>query len=1170
MTLDAAINNPVDTLAAALKEIAALPAGERLRVSSLFGSSRAFFLASAFRALNRPVLAVLPEDGAATEFADDLRFFLGQDAVRLFPSTEVLPFEAQSAHQELTAARVEILHGLSDPAKKFITVLSAQTLMQRVMPREGLAGAEVTLLKGGAYPHEELVATLAGLGFTRMSMVEERGEMSVRGAILDIFPPGFDNPLRLEFFGDEVESIRAFDLSTQRSLGALTEVRILPAGEVSLGGHARSAARERLIERAEELDLPRSAWEALSTSLRDGVGIAGREMLLPLFYGKLDAVFDYLDSSTAVALIDAPSAEASFELFEGEVKNEAERFLTRKQFFVRPEELYLSAKEARAQIGRFAVIEVESFKSGGIELSAGSNLDVKQDMARRKGREFALKPLADRIKEGVGEGWRVYLTVHNKGQADRTKELLEAYGLKPAVLKGADILERKATEFALALGSLSTGFNASVERLVIISEEEIFGERVKRRAPSSRKLDAFLLELQDLKEGDYIVHAHHGIGLYRGMKRVGVDGIENDFLLLEYRDADKLYMPVSRMDLISKYHGVEGRGPLLDKLGSAGWGRTKGRVKKEVEKMAGELLKLYAERQASVGFAFSKPSHMFQEFEAGFEYTETPDQARAIDETLADMQEERTMDRLICGDVGYGKTEVAIRAAFKAALDNKQTAVLVPTTVLAQQHYLTFSKRFAPYPVTVGVLSRFKSKKEQKEVVEKVKTGEVDIVIGTHRLLQKDMEFKDLGLIVIDEEHRFGVKQKERFKQMRKTVDCLTLTATPIPRTLQMSLGGIRDMSIIGTPPEDRLAIKTSVIRFDEAQIAEAVEREIKRNGQVFFVHNRIQSIAALHEFLSRVVPNARVAVAHGQMKETELEKKMLGFVSREYDVLLSTAIIESGLDIPSANTIIINRADRFGLAELYQLRGRVGRSSHRAYAYFIIPEEAGLTADARRRIEVLQELTEPGSGFKIATYDLEIRGAGEFLGTSQSGHITEVGFDMYAKLLEEAVRELKGEAAPEEIEPEINLKVSQYIPEDYMPDARQRLGFYKKLASVSTEDEVIEITDELGDRFGDMPEPVDNLLQAAGLKLLLKAVRAKELAQRGGRLYIAFGEIKDAAFGRRLAEKCLSLAKKEPKRFRLTPDSRLVVFPPAGTTDISPLKEARYVLKELVAGCYI
>ncbi len=1149
------------SIKSAVFEASTLKPGQNLRLHGLHGSSKAFLLASAFKSLKRPLLVVLPAQEAAEDFTDDLKFFLpGQ--VYIYPSTELLPFEPHPAHQEIMASRVELLFRLLGGAP-LVIVSAAPSLMQRVIPGKELGKRSVEIKKGAEYDRDSLLLKLQEMGYSRMSLVEERGETSVRGGILDIFPPMHPSPLRIEFFGDEVESIRLFDLSTQRSLKDLDEARILPARETVLLKEARIIARERLMERADTLGLKREAWEPLSDKLREGAASINLDPLLPLFYERLDTIFDYLGPACLITIIDPESVGSEAERFGHEVEEAVARLKTKGQFFVEPESLYLGPDEMKSGLEKFPIIKIEVFKSVGIEIPTEANIGLKQDIALNKG-EGLLKPLVDRINEWTAEGQRVFLTAHNRGQAERTKELLEGYGLVPKIIKGEEALDMTEAGLAIAIGSLSTGFRLPAETLAIISEEEVFGDRVKRRAPPSRKLDAFLTQLQDLSVGDFIVHKKHGIGLYRGLKKLSIDGIDNEFLLTEYRGGDKLYLPVWRMDLVSKYHGLEGRAPELDKLGGPGWERSKKKVKESVERLAGELLKLYAERQAAEGFAFSPATRIFHEFEAGFEYEETPDQARAIEESLRDMEEPRPMDRLVCGDVGYGKTEVAIRAAFKAVLDKKQVAVLVPTTVLAQQHYRTFSKRLAPFPVIVEVLSRFKSKKEQKEIADKLGEGKIDIIIGTHRLLQRDIGFKDLGLIVIDEEHRFGVAHKERLKQMRKRVDVLTLTATPIPRTLHMSLASIRELSIINTPPEDRLAIKTNIVGFNDAVIAEAIERELNRGGQVFFVHNRVQSIGAMEDLLRRVVPRARVAVAHGQMKEHELEEKMLGFVNRDYDILLSTAIIESGLDIPSANTIIINRADRFGLAELYQLRGRVGRSRHRAYAYFICPPVMELTDDARKRIEVIQELCEPGSGFKVATYDLEIRGAGELLGTAQSGQIAAVGFEMYTQLLEEAVRELKGEEAADEIEPEINLKVSHYIPEEYIPDTRQRLSFYKRLASITSEDEVHSIKEELIDRYGEVPSLLDNLVQIMELKLILKRLKIRELIQKGTRLYITFSDLSESEAGDRTAKKALKMAETEPKRFRLTPDSKFIVFMRAGE---APLEGARYVLKEFLKG---
>ncbi|MFQ5465669.1 MAG: transcription-repair coupling factor [Thermodesulfobacteriota bacterium] len=1154
----------------------ALAPGGELKVAGLVGSARAYLLARVFRAAARPMLVVLPTDEAAEEFASDLLFFLKAQQVRPFPSTEVLPFELAPPHPEIAASRVELLFRLTGPsdAAPFICVTSAPNLMQRVPPRRTLETSTVTLERGGEYPREGLLGRLREMGYATMTMVEERGEVSTRGGILDIFPPMEANPLRVEFFGDEVERMRTFDISDQRSLADVERTVILPAGETLFTREARLLARSRLMERADELELGRDEWEGLSDRLREGVWTQEMYGLLPLFYEEAGSLFDYLPAGALLSVVDPAAVDDELRGFERSVDASAARLLEKKRFFVEPSAMYLSSEEVASGLGGWPVVSLDSLGAGpgAVRIACSSNLDLAGEMRVNRKKDEPFAPLAARIRGWLDEGTSVVVTATNRGAAERTVELLDGYGLRADVKSGRGLLDGRGASsggLTVATGALARGFRLPTELLAVVAEEEVFGARVKRRPPPSRKLESFLTQLQDLKEGDYIVHSQHGIGLYRGLKRLEVDGVANDFLLLEYHGGDKLYLPVSRMDLVAKYRGVEGASAGLDRLGGTGWARTKKRVRKSVERLAGELLKLYAERLAAEGHAFSPPGHLFDEFEASFEYEETPDQARAIEETMADMDGARPMDRLICGDVGYGKTEVAMRAAFRAVLDGKQVAVLVPTTVLAQQHYATFTDRFAPYPVVVEVLSRFRSRKEQADVVQRLASGGVDMVIGTHRLLSRDVGFKDLGLAVIDEEHRFGVANKERLKHLKKKVAVLTLTATPIPRTLNMAMASIREMSIISTPPEDRLAIKTRVIRFNDEAIAEAIARELKRGGQVFFVHNRINSIGAMAEFLGRVAPGARVAVAHGRMKESELERKMVGFVSGDYDILLSTSIIESGLDIPTANTIIINRADRFGLADLYQLRGRVGRSSHRAYAYFITPEPARLTDEARRRIEVLTELGEPGSGFKIASHDLEIRGAGELLGTSQSGRIAEVGFDMYVRLLEEAVRELRGEEVTEEFTPEINLRVSQYIPEEYVPDTRQRLGFYKRIASAATAGEMAAIADELADRYGEPPGLVENLLETAGLKLTLKKMRVRELAQKGTRLYLAFADNPDREAAARIVSNAVSLMEAEPGRYRVTPDSRFVVFM-GPEPERGPIEETRYILKELSAGCYI
>lgn len=1106
--------------------------GERCVLSGLLGSSKAFFIASLFNSqLSTPnsLLIISPAQEEAETLAKDINFFLREEAAIFYPPCEVLPFEPQSPHPDISASRTDILYNLAQNLPHII-VATPSAIMQRVIPRNVLMSAVLRLGVGSEADRDEFLKKLLDMGYSKTTVVEDRGEMRVSGGIMDIFSPSCQSPVRIEFFGDKIESIRAFDSATQRSLKEMKEVVILPASEDGYSSELKSQPEHH------------------------------NQQITATF-------FDYLPEGCIVFIDNPDEAEAAASRFEEEIIERKIRLEQKNGGSIRPEEVYMPLGELKSALYRNRVVAIgssaqPSSKEGLFEIITESNLDIRQDISIRK--EELLKPLADRIKGWQDLGWSIFLVCHTAGQAERLKDLLEGYGLGCEMW---DVGCGKSLFYPLPptshpliiIGDLSSGFRFPSVNLAVVTEEEIFGQRIKRRVPPSSKIDVFLTQLQDLNVGDFVVHTVHGVGLYKGLKRLKIEDIENDFLLLEYQDGDRLYLPVQRLNLVGKYHGVEGRIPLLDKLGSTNWEKRKSKVKKAVEEMAKELLELYASRKVIEGFSFSKGDRLFSEFEASFEYEETPDQARAIEEVLSDMEESRAMDRLVCGDVGYGKTEVAMRAAFKAVLDNKQVAVLVPTTVLAQQHYITFQNRFAAYPVTVEVLSRFRSHKEQKEILKKIASKEVDIIIGTHRLLQKDIAFKDLGIIVVDEEHRFGVSHKERLKQMRKHVDVLTLTATPIPRTLHMSISGIRDLSIINTPPEDRLAIKTIVAMFDDDLIRDAIMRELVRGGQIFFVHNRVQSIGAMADYLRRLVPEARIGVAHGQMKEKELERVMAAFVNKEYDILLSTSIIESGLDIPSANTILINRADRFGLAEIYQLRGRVGRSKHRAYAYLLTPPELTLTGDAKKRLKVLQELSDLGAGFRLASYDLEIRGAGELLGKAQSGQIAEVGFEMYIQLLEEAIKELKGEKMEREIEPEINLNVSAYIPEEYIPDERQRLNIYKKIASVSSETDITGLKEEIKDRFGGIPVSVDNLFRIMGIKLLLKQTKITELNQKGSFIYMAFSNDTSVE-----PQKLLRLMNKNPKKFRLTPDSRFIASLEKGK---EVWGEIRYVLQQLVQG---
>ena len=870
----------------ALEAILALRLGERFVLSGLLGSSKAFFIASllgkgfpplspSMRGIKgevapttnsepRTVLIITPTQEEAENFTKDINFFLGKKTAFFYPSWEILPFESQSPHPDIIAARIDILHKLAHGHHNII-VTTSSAIMQRVIPKGVLISSVQRFEVGMEVNRDEILQRLLQIGYSRTGLVEEKGEMRVAGGILDIFPPSYSAPVRIEFFGDEIESIRTFDSATQRSKEDLKEAVILPAKEIIFSKNVNEMALDKLRKRADELELPKDVRESISDRIRDGLVFAGIDFLSPLFYERLDTLFDYLPKDCLLFLNNLNEIEEAGRGFENEVSDGRIKIEEKRQFFVKPEEFYIDVMEFKSGFEKMGTVVMEASISPGphlidkgvtnsCEFSTQSNLDIRQDIAtplptlpRTGGAEGVgvLKPLVDKMKDWHDLGWSVFLVCHTTGQAERLKELLESYRLAPI---SSDLRLNPPFEkggmggfvFSILIGDLSSGFRFPSIKLAIVTEEEVFGQKVKRRPPPSHKIDAFLTQLQDLNIGDFIVHTIHGIGIYQGLKRLKIEDIENDFLLLEYQGGDKLYLPVQRLHLVGKYRGVEGKKPEIDKLGSTRWEKTKGRVKKIAEEMAKGLLELYAARKVVEGFSFSGGDRLFSEFEASFDYDETPDQISAIEDVLKDMEEPKPMDRLICGDVGYGKTEVAMRAAFKAVLDNRQVAVLVPTTLLAQQHYLTFKNRFAAYPVTIEVLSRFRSPKEQKYILKRLANGEVDIIIGTHRLLQKDVVLKDLGLIIVDEEHRFGVSHKERLKQMKRQVDVLTLSATPIPRTLHMSLAGIRDLSIINTPPEDRLAIKTVVARFDDDLIRDAVRRELARGGQVFFVHNRV------------------------------------------------------------------------------------------------------------------------------------------------------------------------------------------------------------------------------------------------------------------------------------------------------------------------------------------
>lgn len=1147
------------------------------RVQGLKGGARAYFVWRFLSQYPRPALIVLPSAKDAEAFVEDLRFFYGEDEaaapfarhIHYFPSWDVVPFEDLSPTSETIAARIEGVYHLLQ-TKDPLVVTTAEALLQRVPPRAAFAERLRYLVEGDAVDLSTLASELDAWGYRRVPLVEDRGDFSVRGGILDIFPPAHPQPLRIELAGDVIETIREFDPVSQRSMEARQEFLVLPVREFDVRGRTSREALKAVEARALDLELTRDERNRILDGLTTNLLFPGIEFLLPYFYESLDTLAAYLPADTLLWIDSAGEVDAALERGWAEIDRRATVRTAEHRFFPPADQLYISPPQWRAAFAGHQKIELEPLDvlatgDGPQRISVHSFLTRDLKLERTPGRrEVSFAPVADRVRAWCEEGHRVMIVASTPPQVDRLARLFENHGVTVAPMSGpvADALASPIVRPRLVLGHLSEGFRLPDERLVVATEADIFGEARQRRRTRRVEVTQLLKNLSELKPDDFVVHIDHGVGCYRGLKHLRVAGTEGDYLHLEYAGGDRLYLPVDRISLVQKYVGADGATPALDKLGGTSWEKVKRKTRESIFAMAKELLGIYATREIMDGKAFSAPDAYFREFEGAFQFEETPDQQQAIDDVLADMQRPKSMDRLICGDVGYGKTEVALRAAFLAVLDGRQVAVLVPTTILAQQHYNTFRQRFQGHPVRVEMLSRFLTRAEIQAVVQGVARSEVDIVIGTHRLLQKDIAFKNLGLLVIDEEHRFGVTHKERIKQMRKLVDVLTLTATPIPRTLQMSLLSIRDLSVIETPPIDRLAIRTYVTRYDEGIIREAILRELGRQGQVFFVHNRVETIEIRARRLRELVPEATFAVAHGQMHERDLEHVMADFFAKKTNVLVCSAIIESGLDVPNANTIIIDRADHFGLAQLYQLRGRVGRSHERAYAYLMIPGEQLIGRDAQLRLRALQELDDLGGGFKLAAHDLEIRGAGNLLGKQQSGHIAAVGFELYQQMMEEAVHELRGETVHPEVEPEIQLGIPAFIPESYIPDENQRLVFYRRLAAIKGQSDLDDIANELRDRYGPIPPSVDSLLRIMDLRRSLKDHLVARAALRDGAVTLQFHP--EAPVD---ANQLVELVSRSKGRFKLSPDFQLSFRPDTRDWD-GLVAETKSVLQELRRAC--
>jgi transcription-repair coupling factor (superfamily II helicase) len=1159
----------VETLSAFTRAASHLREGAgRMSVSGLSPSAKALVLVLLQRAAERPLILVVTDNRAADEFVPVLQAFaeltgaMDPESVVSLPARDVLPFQNLSPHPEIQEERATALWKIaSGVASIVVTPVSATTI--RLRAAEYYTDLARMVRRSETLDVENLLRHLNTVGYVSTDVVEMPGQHALRGGILDVYSPEADRPVRIEFFGDEVESIRKFDPASQRSSSPVDEALLLPLTETPVNDELLGAIHTRLSGKRI------SGEEAVVEEAIRSAGVTtfpGWEFYAPVA-GADRSIFGLLPQ--ARVLLDEPEA----------LKNELDRVWARileahersgVGNLVRPEDLYETPDDWAEKATTLPGADLEYLAITRVDRGIEPAFFLTQPTPRFHGSVPGMIEEAQRL---VGSGTQVLFVVPNTGEVERLADVFTEYNasfrLGSRTRSGESYADETSYFTEEVLSStfvkayLPDGVILPEARLAIFGARDLFDESELGSAKPQRqksKVSAFLSDFRDLQIADYVVHVEHGIGQYQGLKEINQGDGTAEFMLLEYAEGARLYVPLTRLDLVQKYRSAEGAKPVLNHLGTAAWSKTKARVGKAMKDMTDELLKLYAERQAAQGHAFPKDTQWMREFEDAFEFSETEDQELAIVDVKRDMESSRPMDRLLCGDVGYGKTEVAMRAAFKALSDNKQVAVLAPTTVLAFQHYETFKQRFAAFPVQIEMISRFRNAKQQKEILGKVEAGKIDILIGTHRLLSRDVKFPDLGLLVVDEEQRFGVRHKERLKQIRKEVDVLTMSATPIPRTLHMSMVGLRDMSVIETPPKDRMAIQTIVASWDDKVIQSAIEQELDRSGQVYFVHNRVDTIWEIAAKLQELVPRARIIVGHGQMSEGELERVMLKFMHHEADVLVSTTIIENGLDIPLCNTILINRAERLGLSELYQLRGRVGRSNRRAYAYLLLPAEIELTPIARRRLAALKEFSDLGAGFKIAALDLELRGAGNLLGGEQSGHIEAIGFELYTTMLDRAVREMKGEAAPDAAETQLSLGLNIRIPAGYIAEENQRLRMYKRVAGVETEAQLKDVRAELKDRYGEPPDAVRNLLSYATLKLLCLDIGVTQIERKRELVTMKFRQNASIDAGK------LARFVASQRGAQFTPDGTLKFALKANTAD-GILQTLYDLLEELAVG---
>ena len=1111
-----------------------------IAASGLSGAQKVHLACALSVHTGRPLLYLCESERAAAAAMEDLSALLGQN-ISLFPAREITFYQEVAASREVACRRIETLQRLITGQTRAV-VCSADSVLHRVMPRSVFAGHTIHIRVGDVLPTDELVERLLASGYTREYMVEGRGQFSLRGGIVDIYPADSTSAVRVEFFDDEVDSIRLFDVMNQRSQQNLQETVIPPASEAPVPAGDTQTFAERIRkalrrqtramnaakdgdQEATLADLPLEEGEVAVPAaftresrtmerfqenvenallqLERGVSNRLLEKYIHLLYRETETVLDYM--TRPIIVLDEPEALfARMDSRSGEFHQAFASAIERGEAIPDQEELMLSREEALEIAHSFSMLAMTTILRPVKELKP--TLLAQMGGMGAGGYGGRTKDLCDDVSRWLATGWRVMVLSGGSARGERMRQSFEDEGITTAF----DELGAKAPlsgECRIYPMMLSGGFQYPEIRIAVLVEGDVYGAKGKAKKAKEKK-GSKIASFTDLNVGDYVVHETHGIGIYQGTKRLTSEGASRDYLLVQYLGSDKLYIPADHLDRIQKYiGGGEGAAPKLSRLGGKDWDKQKSKVRESLKELAFDLVQLYAQRQRNQGYAYGKDTLWQQEFEENFPYEETPDQLQATDEIKRDMERAEPMDRLLCGDVGYGKTEVALRAAFKAVMDGKQVAILAPTTILAQQHYNTLMRRFEGFPVEADVLSRFSSPKEQKETLRRLEAGEIDIVVGTHKLLGKDVKFKDLGLLIVDEEQRFGVGHKETIKNLKKSVDVLTMSATPIPRTLHMSMVGIRDMSLLETPPQARYPVQTYVMEYQDSVIRDAILREIGRGGQVFFLYNRVGSIEQCHRQLQRLVPEARIAIAHGQMKESVLEDVMLDFSQQKFDVLLCTTIIESGLDIPLANTLIIYDADHFGLSQLYQTRGRVGRSNRLAYAYFTVRPGKVLSETAQKRLDAIREFTEFGSGFRIAMRDLELRGAGNLLGPQQSGHLANIGYDLYCKLLEEAVLEAQGQEPVKnrDIETRMDVHVNAYLPAEYVTGDRQRLEVYKRIASIRTAEQRDDIEDELIDRFGDEPQCVANLVTVAYLKALCMSLGIDRVLQADGRMDMRF-----------------------------------------------------------------